>query len=732
MSQPPQIGSFAVALPVYHLFDYELPDSINAIPGMRFKLPFGSGQKLGILVSCQQQAISRKNLKQALIQLDDEPVLSSHLMKMSAWLAEYYCQPLGEVLFQFLPGLARKAEPLAKTRVKIWTAGKIDEDELSSIKRRAPKQYVILQALIQSENGLNALQLKQLHESWHQPLKVLQDKGLVSSRYREHLSFSEIKPKVNLTLTEDQQNIVSQISPLLDTFLVHLIQGVTGSGKTEVYLELMLEVIKQGKQVIYLVPEIGLTPQLLQRLQNRLGQGVVSSHSALSDLQRYQSWDQFKRGAAQVIIGTRSALFSETSKLGLIIIDEEHDASFRQQDGIRYHARDVAIKRAQVLGIPVIMGSATPSVESIYNLAKPHYRLHRLDKRVNNSSPPKIELLDCSQIPLNTSCSPQMLKAIKQHLNAQGQVLLFLNRRGFAPVVMCHECGWQSTCYQCDARMTLHQSVNKLICHHCGYSVMVPHKCPECGVKEIRHYGVGTQQLEEFLQTQFPAVEVIRIDRDSVKSAKQFDAKMQPVRDGSPCILVGTQMLAKGHDYPHITLVGLLDSDQALYSSFYRANERLIQTVLQVSGRAGRSEKKGQALLQTAFPAHPLMLNLCHQDYSELVESILQERKMVGFPPYARVVTFLVDAIELELAMQKLLQLREILTELNQPGLIDVIGPIPALMTRRIGRYRAQLSIKSDNFQAIRRILHQLMPKIQKIRNTRKSRLSIEVDPLDL
>ncbi len=733
MSLTPPICSFALSLPVYHLFDYELDGAKEYAAGTRFLLPFGRGQKLGILVSCDKQQLStHKNIKAIVKSLDDSPLLSSHLMALAAWLADYYCQPLGEVMFQFLPRLARKAEVMPETQVQFWSISSVDDELMLSIKSKAPRQYDILKALKNSVNGLNAVELKHIHDAWHQPVKILQKRGLVTKGWRENQADIEIPLQPGFELTSDQRKICDDISPSLNQFLVHLIQGVTGSGKTEVYLDLMEQVIELGKQVIYLVPEIGLTPQLLQRLQSRLGQSVVSSHSAMTSLQRYQSWDQFKRGVVQVIIGTRSALFSETEKLGLIIIDEEHDASFRQQDGVRYHARDVAIKRAQMLNIPIILGSATPSVESLHNVQKAHFRLYRLDQRVSQSLPPKIELLDCSQIPLNTGCSPQLLQVIKQHLSAQGQVLLFLNRRGFAPVVMCHECGWQSSCYQCDARMTLHQSVNRLICHHCGFSVMLPHKCPDCGAKEIRHYGVGTQQLEEFLQLQFPDIDVIRIDRDSVKSAKHFEAKMQPVRDAKPCILVGTQMLAKGHDYPHITLVGILDSDQALYSSFYRASERLIQTVLQVSGRAGRAEKKGQALLQTAFPSHPLMLNLCSQSYSELVEDILQERKMVGFPPFSRVVTFQVDAVELALALQQLNKVKSFLSEIDCASSVKVIGPIPALMTRRIGRYRAQLSILANEIKSIRAVLYQLMPKLQGLRNTQKSRLTIEVDPLDL
>ncbi len=733
MPQPASICSFALSLPVYHLFDYELEQSANVTPGQRFKLPFGHGQKMGILVSCSLADPARhKNIKAVNQQLDEKPLLSSHLMQLACWLAEYYCQPLGEVLFQFLPRRARKAELMTETGLQYWVAHDVDEEVLISLKKRAPRQYELLKALTQSETGLNAADLKLLQNAWHQPVKVLQNRGLVSSVLRENLPAIKTPVEAGFDLTADQVKVCQQISPLLDQFQVHLIQGVTGSGKTEVYLELMLQVIKQGKQVIYLVPEIGLTPQLLQRLQTRLGQTVVSSHSALTDLQRYQSWDQFKRGIAQVMIGTRSALFSADSSLGLIIIDEEHDGSFRQQDGVRYHARDVAIKRAQMLNIPIVLGSATPSMESLHNLTRPHFHLYRLDQRVTRSKPPEIELLDCSQVPLSTGCSPQLLQAIQKHLSAEGQVLLFLNRRGFAPVVMCHECGWLSSCFQCDARLTLHQSVNKLICHHCGFSVTLPHQCPDCGDKNIRHYGVGTQQLEEFLQQRFPETEVVRIDRDSVKSALHFEAKMKPVREAVPCILIGTQMLAKGHDYPHITLVGMLDVDQALYSSFYRAGERLIQTVLQVSGRAGRAEKKGQALLQTAFPKNPLMLDIRKKSYSELVEAILEERKMLGFPPFSRVVTFQVDAIELEMAMQKLTSLKQMLSDIDKPLSIKIIGPIPALMTRRIGLYRAQLSVMSGDIQAIRQVLKQLMPKIQSIRNTRKSRLTIEVDPLDL
>ena len=720
-------------LPVYHLFDYELEPDCPVEPGERYLLPFGQSNKVGILVRKIIQAPeSTRTLKRVQERLDQKPLLSKHLMELIDWIAEYYCQPIGDVMFLGLPKYLRQPKSIPSTQIKIWRIEKIGPDILEGFKSKAPRQYELLLALKESERGLDALHLRQINESWRQPMKMLEEKGLVAQYMEEAAETQPTGIETGPPLTLEQQTICTQLSDELSHFAVHIIQGVTGSGKTEVYLQQMQKVLAEGRQVIYLVPEIGLTPQLLNRLRSRLGSIIAISHSAQTDLQRFQSWDKFRRGVSTVMIGTRSALFSQSNNLGLIIIDEEHDSSYRQQDGVRYHARDVAVKRAQMLNIPIIMGSATPSIESLHNIDKAHYKLYRLDKRVNHSLPPQIELLDCSQLGLTSGCSPLLLKAIQQHLNQSGQVLLYLNRRGFAPVVMCHECNWQAGCFQCDSKMTLHQSINRLICHHCGSANTLPVKCPSCGHSEIKHYGVGTEQLEKYLQQQFPAVDVIRVDRDSVSSAVQMEQKMKPVQTGAPCILIGTQMLAKGHDYPHITLVGILDTDQALFSSFYRASERLIQTVLQVSGRAGRAEKKGQALLQTAFPQQDLMKKLCKQSYSELINPILEERKLLGFPPYHRAVMFQVDAIQLDQAMEKLNKIKQLVMDIKRSKPLKVIGPIPALMTRRIGRYRAQLTILSGDVKTLRQLLKELMPAIQGIRSTQQSRLTIEVDPLDL
>lgn len=733
MSQPDSIYSFALDLPVYHLFDYRIANTEDCVAGQRYLVPFGRAEKVALLVGpVSESTHDIEKIKSTNSVLDHEPLLSEHIIDLAQWMANYYCQPLGEVLFHCLPRYCRDNRSIRPTGLTVWRANPCDRQALAALQLKAPRQYQLLLAILDNASGLNAAQLRAINSSWQQPIKSLQSKGLLYTQFKESIPEATTQLKPGPVLTADQRDIVDAIGQKLTGFHVQLIHGVTGSGKTEIYLQLMQRIIASGQQVIYLVPEIGLTPQLLQRLQERLQANIVSSHSAQPDFLRYQSWDQFKRGVARVMIGTRSALFSDTPDLGLIIIDEEHDSSYRQQDGLRYHARDVAIKRAQMLDIPIILGSATPSIESLHNLQKPYYHLHHLLQRPNKSQPPSIQLIDCKNVVLNNGCSPALLNAIQKHLSDEGQVLLYLNRRGFAPVVMCHDCGWQAGCYQCDARLTLHQSVNRLICHHCGYSTPAPASCPECAAKEIFHYGVGTQQLEGFLQDRFSHVPVIRIDRDSISASQSIDLKLKPVRDSKPCILIGTQMLAKGHDYPNISLVGILDVDQALFSSFYRATERLIQTALQVSGRAGRALKGGTALLQTAFPTHPLMQNLCSQGYSQLVQPLLDERKMLGFPPYARVVTFIVDAHELSAALQRLQNLRHDIDGLQTGAEIQIIGPIPALMTRRIGRYRAQLSILANNIRPLRKLLHQLMPMISSTRNTAKSRLVIDVDPVDL
>jgi primosomal protein N' (replication factor Y) len=599
------------------------------------------------------------------------------------------------------------------------------------MRQRSPRQYQICRAIEQAEAGLTALQLKAINPNWHQAVNALEKKGLLEWVWAEREAGTVADAE--LPVLSDEQNLVlSEIEARLDCFAVHLLDGITGSGKTEVFLRLIQSRLAAGFQVIYLVPEIGLTNQLIERVRQRFGEQFAISHSALTDLQRYQAWDRFQRGQVAIMLGTRSSLFSQCDRLGLIIIDEEHDHSYRQDDGIRYHARDVAIKRAQMLDIPILLGSATPSLESISNCEREYYFRHRLDHRPTSFAPPGLQLLDVRNSKLEYGCSARLFDKIELHIQQRGQVLIYLNRRGFAPVVMCHECGWQALCQHCDARLTLHQSVQRLLCHHCGFTRTLPRVCPDCGHAEIKHYGIGTEQLEQGLRQRYPDIPVLRIDRDSISSREDLKSRLQQLQQGDPCILIGTQMIAKGHDYPSITLSVILDSDQALFSASYRASERLVQTVFQVAGRSGRGDRQGEAILQTRFTQQPLMQLLVKQSYREIARNLLQERRGVAFPPYARVVMFRADAVLLEQALAKLEEIKSLLSTARRFGEVSCIGPMPALMTRRIGRYRAQLCLLAADHRALRSVLHQTMPQIQQVSSSARVNWTIDVDAYDL
>ncbi len=725
-------AAFALAIPLYRAFDYRINSYQPTQPGVRYRLPFGKSDKVGILLSCTEtSSFDEHKIKSVFEALDHGPVLSTHMLELGRWMASYYLQPHGEVLFQCLPKYLRSPVPQKETRIKVWQAKTIGTKIREAIEKRSPRQNELLNAIEQSITGLNAVQLKAINPNWHSVILSLESKQVVSwnwSKPSAEAKNRELAP----TLNRQQSSVVESISTHIDHFSVHLLDGITGSGKTEVYFKLIERQLDLNNQVIYLVPEIGLTSQLVKRVKNRFNHQFAISHSGLTDSKRYYAWQQFRDGDARIMLGTRSSLFSQCENLGLIIIDEEHDSSYKQNDGVRYHARDVAIKRAQMLDIPIVLGSATPSMESMHNGSREHFYLHRLTERPTAYPPPSICLIDVRNSILDTGCSPQLMQKIKQHLNDAGQVLLYLNRRGFAPVVMCHECGWLAQCAHCDSRLTLHQSLSRLLCHHCGYAQPQPIVCPGCSHPNIRHYGIGTEQLEQRLQETFPQVPLLRIDRDVVSSREALADRLKTLQKGDPCILIGTQMIAKGHDYPAITLSVILDADQALFSSSYRACEQLIQTVFQVSGRSGRGTRAGEAFIQTRFPEHPLMQSLIKQHYRDIAITILRERKLLGFPPYARVIMFRADALRLDQAMDKLEEIHQQLKDITNRAGIQCIGPIPALMTRRIGRYRAQLCLMSNDFRRLRTVLRKAMPNIQNIASTHSVKWMIDVDAYDL
>jgi len=729
---PPRFACFAIALPLYRVFEYTIDDKNPAVVGSRYRLPFANGVKTGVLLNASDHSeFDPARIKPVQERLDEHAILGEHMLALARWMSDYYLQPLGEVVFQCIPGYLRGARAHLPLRVKRWRLAEADADLIDDLEQRSPRQFEICQALRKQPGGMTAVELKQINPHWHPVMKALQAKLIVRWEWIEKPVNSAPAAKLPV-LSDEQHGALVGIESRLDRFAVHLLDGITGSGKTEIYLRLIAGRLAAAMQVIYLVPEIGLTNQLIERVRLRFGDCFALSHSGLTELQRYQAWDRFRRGEVDIMLGTRSSLFSQCDRLGLIIIDEEHDHSYRQEDGVRYHARDVAIKRAQMLGIPIVLGSATPSLESIANCERETYFRYRLDQRPTSYPPPPIQLIDVRNSRFDFGCSAQTFARVEKHLQQDGQVLIYLNRRGFAPIVMCHECGWQALCQNCDSRMTLHQSVQTLLCHHCGSRQAIPESCAECGHQEIKHYGIGTEQLEQGLQQRYRDTPILRIDRDSISSREALKSRLQQLQSGEPCILIGTQMIAKGHDYPAITLSVILDADQALFSASYRSSERLAQTLFQVSGRSGRGDRQGEAILQTRFPEHPLMQALARRDYRAIADDLLQERRLLGFPPYARVVIFRADAVELEAAQARLNEIRTLLQPARGFEALSCVGPMPALMTRRIGRCRAQLCLLAQDYQVLRSVLAQTMPAIQQIPSSSRVSWSIDVDAYDL
>jgi primosomal protein N' (replication factor Y) len=728
----PRFARFAIALPLYRVFEYALPDEQPVVPGTRYRLPFTSGTRTGILLeSSNASDYEPAKIKPVKERIDQQPVLDAHMLALARWMSDYYLQPIGEVVFQCLPGYLRGARESVSTRVKCWRLVSADAETIENLRSRSPRQFEICQALLARPAGLNAHELRQINPNWSPVVKALEQKQILSWEWmarRDDPPQDACLPD----LSAEQQGVLGEIEPRLQGFAVHLLDGITGSGKTEIYLRMIQSRLDAGLQVIYLVPEIGLTNQLIERVEQRYGNCFAISHSGLTELQRYRAWERFRRAEVSIMLGTRSSLFSQSDALGLIIIDEEHDSSYRQEDGIRYHARDVAIKRAQMLDIPIVLGSATPSLESLRNRARDCWHHYRLEQRPTGFAPPRLELIDVRNSRLDCGCSAATFARVEKHLAASGQVLMYLNRRGFAPIVMCHECGWQAQCEHCDARLTLHQSLHSLLCHHCGFSQGVPEACPQCGHAEVKHYGIGTEQLEQGLKQRYPKTPILRIDRDVIASREALKSRLQQLQGGEPCILIGTQMIAKGHDYPAITLSVVLDADQALFSASYRASERLAQTLFQVSGRSGRGDREGEAVVQTRFPDHPLMQALLRKDYRSIAADLLQERQSYGFPPFARVVMFRADALELEVALDILEQIKARLQGVQQFDSIACIGPMPALMTRRIGRFRAQLCLMSQDFKVLRSVLRRAMPAIEELPGSARCSWSIDVDAHDL
>lgn len=720
----PTILEVAIPCPLRQTFDYLV--STQAIawqPGLRVKVTFGSRQVVGIVCAVHQNRPVPSKLKTILTCLDKVPLLSADLFKLVIWLSQYYHHPIGECFQAALPKRLRQGDEATIQQITLWSASQAE----TAIKGK--KQQQLLSYLQHSEQGYDEKHLRQQFGQVKTSLKALEKSAWIKSNSIADCLIAIAKKSHSKHLNAQQKIAFEQINIQLESFHPFLLQGVTGSGKTELYLQLSREQINRGKQVLILIPEIGLTNQFVERFQRGLNAKLALSHSAISDKQRQQSWLLAKNGLVDIVIGTRSAIFTPMQRPGLIIIDEEHDASYKQQDGLRYHARNIALLRARNFNIPIVLGSATPSLESLYQVQQQRMTLLTLTHRAGQAKLPKVELLDCHALTTaDQGISPRLITAINEHIQQQQQVLLFINRRGFAPVLMCHQCDWQATCRSCDAKMVVHQQRNVLYCHHCGLIQRLPTHCPDCGDKELNDYGLGTEKVEQFLQQRFPKTPVLRIDRDTTQRVNAFAEMVEFIQQGQPTILVGTQMLAKGHDFQAVTLVGIVDADQGLFSADFRATEVLSQSITQVTGRAGRGDKPGNVFIQTQQPHHPFWQQLLDKGYAETAAALLDERIEMALPPKGYWAVWRAEAIEQGAALQLLTLLLEKMPESDD---VNLMGPMPALMEKRAGRYRAQLLLSSAKRSALHAFIDHCLPLLQQLKLARKVRWSIDIDPTE-
>ncbi len=740
----------AVPKPLRSLFDYRVSTQqmTRLKPGMRVKVPFGRQQLIGVVIHTDQVSHYPSDKLKAIINIiDDSPCLPNNILELLQWVSRYYQYPIGEVFSHALPALLRQGKPPLPVTENVWQLTEQGRATDSATLGRALKQRQILDFLKHTADSDNistthtATRLNQQWSNWRDAMRRLDEKGLVTQTQQSSIFANTLKPTASPLhrLNHEQQLAADSISKALGQHHAFLLEGITGSGKTEVYMQVILAVLQRGQQVLVLVPEIGLTPQLVERFERHLNTHVAVLHSSMNDTERLNNWlatqDENNDSRARVLIGTRSAVFTPFKNLGLILIDEEHDLSLKQQDGLRYSARDVAIMRAHSANIPIILGSATPSLETLYNAQQQRFTHLRLKQRAGEAVLPDIHLLDVRSQKLKHGLSAQLIQRIRAHLEQGNQALLFLNRRGFAPVLMCYECGWLSHCPRCDAYLTLHQRAQQLRCHHCGTETHIPHACPDCQNKgaqsELNPVGLGTEQVEDALASLFPDKTILRIDRDSTRKKGELESKLQQAKDDHIDILLGTQMLAKGHHFPRVTLVGILSADQGLYSADFRASERMGQLILQVAGRAGREQQRGEVLIQTCHPDNPLLRDLQHHSYPDFCKDLFNERQQAMLPPYTYHVLIRAEAIDEDSPIEFLQAAKNAQPSIKN-NLVEVFGPFPAPMTRRASRYRYQMLCQAGNRNDLQQLMHHWLPLIEKLPNRKKVRWSVDVDPQEM
>ena len=735
------ILKLAIPVPLHRVFDYLAPPGIdpNSLqPGIRVEAPFGRGRKIGILLEVANHSnIEPDRLRQALLILDDTPLLSRTDLRLVTWASHYYHHPIGEAMASALTVLLRKGESAApETQKRLMAIVEPFSETASPDPGRAPRQAQLLARLREASlHGLSYTELAGLEHDYTGAARSLVGKGLAVWR-EAPLPVAGDEPisvpaADGPALNAHQETAVAAVVAALGTYRAFLLEGVTGSGKTEVYLRLIQAILTRGQQAMILLPEINLTPQLEARFRARFTAPLVVFHSQLGDQDRRRAWLSMQRGDSAILLGTRSAVFTPAPALGLVILDEEHDSSFKQQDGFRFSARDVAVMRARQHGVPILLGSATPSLESLHNVDKGRYTRLELPYRAGKAAAPRFQVLDIRAQRLDEGLSAQLAGGIADTLARGEQSLLFVNRRGYAPTIICHDCGWIAPCRYCDAHLVIHAGDRRLRCHHCGFEQVLPLRCPDCGHEDLRPLGLGTERVEAVLKERFPHARIARIDRDSTRRKGSLTRVLEDIQAGRVHILIGTQMLAKGHHFPGVTLVGILDVDAGLYSLDFRAGERTAQLIIQVAGRAGREEKPGTVILQTRHPDHPLLLSLVRGGYPAFAQTCLEERKSAGLPPYAHQALWRAESLESPAAQHFLDSIAALARAPGQPT-VQILGPVPAPLSRRGNRFRWQLLMQTRQRGALHTLLHRLAAAADALEQARKVRWSVDVDPVDL
>ena len=729
------IWRVAVLSPLRKCFDYLPPknggDQAPAI-GARVRVPFGRSNRVGLLIDLVQSSdVPARKLKRVAALIDDGAIIDESCLDLLRWTSDYYHHPIGEVIFSAMPPAVRRGRPLAGDGVVFWRLSASGTSADPDVLTRAPRQRALLAALAENPQGLAEEALAALMPRWRAAMRSLGKRGWIESFVVDSMPAIRPGTQQSRQLNDAQRAAVESVLATRGRFEPFLLDGVTGSGKTEVYLELIDRLTESGKQALVLIPEIGLTPQIVARFRERLNKPVVVLHSALGESSRMRAWRWARDGRAAVVIGTRSAVFTPLKNPGLFIVDEEQDPSYKQQDGLRYSARDLAVVRARMTQTPIVLGSATPSLESIHNLKNGRYTELRLPHRAGNARQPSLEVIDLRGRTLREGLSNVLLDALRQCVGNGEQAILFINRRGFAPAYLCSPCGWVAVCPRCDANMVLHKRDASLLCHHCGSRHTPPEACPQCGASEFRLLGLGTERIVESLAADLAGARIRRVDRDSTRRKGVFESLLDAMHDGAIDIVVGTQMVAKGHHFPNVTLVGVVDADSGLFGFDFRSGERMAQLLLQVAGRAGRGDKPGRVLIQTHHPSHPLLHALVTSGYRAFADNALDERSEAGLPPHTHMALLRAEATRAEVC-EPFLQSARTAGQSFDPAGVNLLGPVPAPMARRAGRYRAQLFLESPNRAPLHNFLNRWLPEVEALPLARRVRWSIDIDPQEI